>query len=94
MVVGEEVSLAANMTVFLYHKVQGEIQGDLRKGGLLGGMTMEVDGAAGVDGTVGTRVVSEFSPLGELQVTVSSLSVGKLWLTLTVRELLEKVATA
>ena len=60
--VGEEVSLAANMTVFLYHKVQGEIQGDLRKGGPLGGMTVGVEGVSGVDGTVGTRMALESSP--------------------------------
>ena len=36
--------------------------GDLGDGGPLGGMTVEVDGTAGVKGMVGTRVVSESSP--------------------------------
>ena len=62
MVVGKEVRPVANMTVFLCCRDQGGIQGDLRKGGPLGGMTVGVEGVSGVDGTVGTRMALESSP--------------------------------
>ena len=48
-----------------------------------------VDGIFEMDQTMGMKVALESSPWGESQVTGSSLSVSKLWLTLTARELLE-----
>ena len=39
-----------------------EMRGDLGNGGPLGGMIAGVDGMAGVEGTVGMRVMLEFSP--------------------------------
>ena len=54
-VVGVEANLAVNMMAPCQHGMQ-EIGGDLGDGGLLGGMM------AGVDGMVGIRVVSEYSP--------------------------------
>ena len=53
-----------------------------------------VDGMAGMEGTVGTMVVSESSPWGELLETVLSLSVSELQLILMARELLENVVAA
>ena len=61
LVVGVEASLVINMMAFLCHRMW-EIWGDFGKGGPLGGMMAGVDGMAGVEGTVGTRVVSESSP--------------------------------
>ena len=60
LVVGIEANLVVNMMAPHWCKMQ-EMRGDLGDGGLLGGMTAEVDGMTGVNGTVGMRVVSEFS---------------------------------
>ena len=50
-----------NMTAPCWYKMQ-KTEGDLEDGGLLGGMMVGVDGTAGVDRTVGTRVVLKSSP--------------------------------
>ena len=57
---GVEANLAVNMMAPHQHRVW-EMGGDLGDGGLLGGMMVEVDGTAGVERTVGMRVVLESS---------------------------------
>ena len=58
--VGVEASMVVNIMVSCQHRVQ-EMGGDLREGGPLGSMMVGMDGMAGVEGTVGTRMVSESS---------------------------------
>ena len=60
LVVGVEASLVVNMMISCQHRVQ-EMEGDLREEGLLGSIMVGVDGMAGVERMVGTRVVLEFS---------------------------------
>ena len=54
-------SPAVNMMAFLWCRVL-KMEGDLGEEDLLGGTTAKVDGMAGVEGMVETRVVSESSP--------------------------------
>ena len=60
LVAAVEANLVVNMMVPHWHRVW-EIGGDLGDGSPLGDMMARVDGMAGVDRTVGTRVVSESS---------------------------------
>ena len=56
-----EANLAVNMMASHWRRVQ-KMGGDLGDGSPLGSMMVGVDGMAGIDRTVGTRVVSESSP--------------------------------
>ena len=58
---GVEANPVVNMMAPCWHRMQ-EMEEDLGDGGPLGGMTAGVDGTAGMDRMVGTRVVSESSP--------------------------------
>ena len=87
LVVEVEATLAVNIMAPCWCRMW-EMGGNLWDGGPLGGTIM------GVDGTVGTSVVSESTLWGELPEIGSFLWVSKLWLILTVRELLENVVAA
>ena len=61
LVMGVEANPVVNMMASYQCRVQ-KMGGDLGDGGLLGSTMAGMDGMAGVEGTVGMRVVSESSP--------------------------------